>query len=114
MAAPPLPPDVTGSNAGGRPSLSEFSAADTALTCEQIAAERVRISETMAADTARIDGNRTRNQVAGYVGALSLVTLPVLGATEGNYAEKDDIKRLYARHDALIRLAAVKTCPPEK
>jgi hypothetical protein len=105
---PPLPPDTTSVNRTQALTLGDFSASDAAMRCDDITAERRTNAEAMKAANDRIEGNRTQNQVAGYLGALFLV--PYL-ATEGNYAEKDQIIQLYQRHDTLIRLASVKHCP---
>ncbi|MGO8915054.1 MAG: hypothetical protein ACLQJR_04020 [Stellaceae bacterium] len=106
--APPLPPDTTSVNRMQELTLGDFSASDAAMSCDDVAAERRTNAAAMKAANDRIEGNRTQNQVAGYLGALFLV--PYL-ATEGNYAEKDQITQLYQRHDTLIRLASVKHCP---
>ena len=104
-SAPPLPANVK------PPALAEFSANDANLTCEQIGAERARIHQQMAADNSHIDENRTRNQVATYAALVSTIGLLALPVTEGNSAEKKDLKQLYDRQDLLIRLAAAKACP---
>ncbi len=61
----------------------------------------------MHADNGKIEGNRTRNQIAGYFGALYLVPLV---AMEANDPEKKDLVALYARRDVLIKLNTVKGC----
>lgn len=109
--APALPPDTTAVNRSHTVTLAEFSQTDQALSCEQIVIERRSIDAEMQAANGRIEANRTRNQVAGYFGALYIV--PYV-ATEGNYAEKDEIARLYQRRDTLLKLGAVKACPTEK
>lgn len=106
-SAPPLPADTTSLNRTQSLSLDAFSKEDAARSCEQIAAERHEVESRMQEDNRRIEGNRTRNQVAGYFGALAVVPLV---ATEGNEAEREEITRLYGRQDTLIKLAAVKGC----
>jgi hypothetical protein len=107
-SAPALPPDTTSANAATHAKLEDFSSADAALTCADINAEGASIESRMQADTGKVEGNRTRNQIAGYFGALYLV--PLL-AMEPNDPEKKDIAKLYARRDILIKLSVVKSCP---
>jgi hypothetical protein len=105
---PPLPPDTTSVNRMRSLSASDFSAGDIAMSCGDINAERLTNAAAMKAANDRIEGNRTQNQIAGYLGGMLL--LPYL-ATEGNYAEKAEITQLYQRHDTLIELATLKHCP---
>lgn len=105
--APPLPTDTTSVNRTQSITLNAFSTDDAALSCDEIATERRVIDKQMRATNGQIEGNRTQNQVAGYFGALLVVPLI---ATEGNQAERDQITKLYARQDILIKLAAVKSC----
>lgn len=107
-SAPTLPADTTSIDRQSTVALSDFPAKDQAMSCQDIAAERQMIENGKAAANSEIEGNRTRNQVAGYLGGLYV--LPLL-ATENNTAEKDKIAVLYQRQDTLIRLAAVKHCP---
>src|SRR5258708_4939852 len=102
------PPDTTSINRSRAVSLDEFNAADRALGCDDIAAERWQIAQSMQEANGRIEGNRTRNEVAGYFGTLFL--LPYM-ATENNDAEKDQITHLYARQDTLIKLTGAHGCP---
>jgi hypothetical protein len=106
---PPLPADTTSVDSASRVTLKDFTAADAALSCTQIADERRRIAADMATANHNIEANRHDNQVAGFIGA-TVVPLGYLG-TEGNYADKEAIQRLYARQDVLIKLAGVKSCP---
>jgi hypothetical protein len=106
-SAPSLPPDTTGLNRQRELRLEEFAKEDAALSCDEIAGQRQTLAAEMRAANERIEANRKQNQVAGYFGALFLV--PYV-ATEGNYAEKDAVTRLYARQDTLIRLATAKGC----
>lgn len=106
--APALPPDTTSENAASHAKLEDFSPADAAMSCSEIAAEGVSIESKMQADTGKVEANRTRNQIAGYFAALYLV--PIV-ATEANSQEKKDIAKLYERRDVLIKLSVVKSCP---
>jgi hypothetical protein len=106
-SAPALPPDTTGSTAQHHVSASDFSAADGALTCDQIGAERASLKSRIDTANANIAANRSSNQAATYVGAF--VPLAYIG-TEGNYADKDAIKAAYARQDVLNKLAVFKNC----
>ena len=108
-SAPELPPDTTSLNRTKSLSLADFSASDAAMSCDAINAERVANATAIQQANGPIEDNRTRNQVAGYLGALFLV--PYL-ATDNNNAEKEQIRQLYSRHDTLITLAGVKHCPP--
>jgi hypothetical protein len=105
--APTLPPDTTSVNRTQSLALADFTTADQALSCDQIAAGLRSIDGEMQAANARIEANRVQNEVAGYFGVLYLVPLV---ATEGNYAEKDEISRLYQRRDTLVKLAVLKAC----
>jgi hypothetical protein len=106
-SAPKLPPDTTSINRSRTLTITDFAEPDRALSCEAIGSERRQIADAVAAANARIEANRTKNQVAGYFGGLFIV--PAL-ATEGNYADKDEIARLSQRKDTLIQLASVKGC----
>lgn len=106
-SAPPLPDDTTSVNRAQTITLDAFSKEDAGLSCDQIAAERQGIDAQMREANGKIEDNRTQNQVAGYFGSMLLVPL---AATEGNQAEKDQIKQLYGRQDTLIKLATVKGC----
>jgi hypothetical protein len=106
--APKLPPDTTSINRSHALTLEDFTVQDRTLTCDQIGEERSRIADKMQATNGRIEANRTRNQVAGYIGALTVVGWL---ATDNNDDEKDQIAKLYERQDTLIKLAAVKNCP---
>jgi hypothetical protein len=106
-SAPSLPPDTTSVNRSRTLTLADFAEADRTLSCDAIGNERRQIADTVAAANARIEANRTKNQVAGYFAGLFIV--PAI-ATEGNYAEKDEIARLSQRKDTLIQLASVKGC----
>ena len=106
--APPLPPDTTSLNRTRDVAASDFSPTDMAMTCSDITAERKTNAAAMKGANDSIEGNRTRNEVATYLGSMFLV--PYL-ATEGNQAEKDQITQLYQRRDTLIKLAGLKHCP---
>jgi hypothetical protein len=106
-SAPDLPPDTTGTTAQHHATASDFTAADNALSCDQIAAERNALKTKIDTANANIAANRSTNQAATYVGAL--VPLAYIG-TEGNYADKDAIKAAYARQDVLSKLSVVKGC----
>jgi hypothetical protein len=108
-SAPALPPDTTSLHRQRELSAADFTREDTALSCDDIVAERQRNDEAMRSAHQRIELNRKNNQVAGYIGAV--IFPPAYLATEGNYAEKDEIQRLYGRQDTLIKLAAFRACP---
>ena len=79
------------------------------MSCDDIAAEWRKTTDAMHTANGMIEANRTRNQIAGYFAALYLV--PVV-FTVNNDKEKDEIATLYERHDMLIKLAALRHCPP--
>lgn len=106
-SAPPLPLDATSVNRVQSLALSSFTKEDAALSCDQIVAERQQIDVALAQNNEQIEGNRTRNQVAGYFGALFVIPLV---AIDNNGAEKDEITRFYARRDILVKLGTVKGC----
>jgi hypothetical protein len=106
--APKLPPDTTSVNRSRALTLDDFSEQDRTLNCDQIAGERRQIAEDMQAANGRIEANRTRNQIAGYLGATLVVGWL---ATDNNDSEKEQIAKLYERQDTLIKLAGVKNCP---
>jgi hypothetical protein len=110
-AAPDLPTDTTSVNRKQSVTLDSFSAEDRALSCDQIADERARTVAAREEAVGKIEGNRTRNQVAGYLG--SAVALPIWLATDQNDAEKQQIVALYQRQDALSKLAVAKGCPTQ-
>jgi phage shock protein A len=103
-SAPALPADTTGTTSLGHVSAADFTVEDMKLSCGQIRTERSDLKAQMDQANANIRANRTRNQVAAYIGG------PALLATEGNYADKDAIKAAYARQDILDKLAVLKGC----
>lgn len=107
-SAPPLPTDTTGTNRVETQSLWDFPVSDGAMSCNAIADEMKANADKMDADNAAIQSNRQGNEIAGYLGGMYI--LPLV-ATEGNYAEKDDITLLQNRQDVLRKLIAVKKCP---
>jgi hypothetical protein len=107
-SAPPLPTDTTAVNRQSIVTLNDFSAADAAMNCTNIVAERKSNQENIDKNNKAIEANRTQNQVAGVFGSLFIV--PYI-ATEGNYSEKDSIEALNKRQDILLKLSAVKHCP---
>ena len=82
------------------------------MSCDDIAAERRQIAAAMATANTAVDANRTRNEVAVGVFSLGGILAPALLATESNDAEKSQIAKLYEHRDTLIKLAALKRCPP--
>jgi hypothetical protein len=106
-SAPALPPDTTSINRSRPLTLDDFTPQARAMSCADIALERQKISNAMKTANTAIEGNRTRNQVAGYFAALAF--FPIV-ATENNDAEKDEITKLYKRQDLLIQLGALKHC----
>jgi hypothetical protein len=101
-SAPPLPPAADASGANG------IAASDLSLDCPRVAQEVETIDARMREANRKIEGERTRNQVVGYFAAVAFA--PLVLATEQNQAEKDLVRSLYARRDALMRVAAQKGC----
>lgn len=112
-APPDLPADTTSVNHTDSITLADFSKADAALSCDQIADERQQIVATMTNDNSRIESNRTRNEDALYVGGLfgAVGLLAAAPFTDSNDPERSEITNLYQRRDTLIKLAEVKHCP---
>jgi len=110
--APPLPPDTTSINRARDLTLEDFTPEARAMSCDQIADERIQIARAMMDANSKVAGNRTRNQTAvGFVSFGGLVMAPALLATDSNTPEKDQITALYQRQDTLIKLATLKHCP---
>lgn len=106
--APPLPADTTSVNRAHDTTLADFPPSDQALSCADIADQQRQIAAEMQADNSAIEGNRTRNQVAGYLTVWFI--LPAFAMAPDNSA-RDDVNRLYGRRDTLLKLAALKACP---
>ena len=107
MSAPALPPDTTGTNRQQSLTVNDFTPADLAVSCKNIAAERAKNAAKIKADNKAIQADRRSNEIATYLGIFTVI--PYL-ATEGNYAEKDQITALDHRQDKLMELAAFKKC----
>lgn len=105
----PLPPDTTGVNRQHSLSLDSFPSADRALTCAELDAERKANDQRMAADAQAIAGNRVYNERVGY--AAGVVAAPLWLATDSNSRERDEIRTLTMRNDALRQLVTLKACP---
>ena len=110
--APPLPSDTTSINRTRDLTLEDFTPEARAMTCDQIADERLQIARAMRDANDKIAGNRTRNQIAaGFFDFGGLIMAPALLATDSNTPEKDQLTALYQRQDTLIKLAGLKHCP---
>jgi hypothetical protein len=105
----PLPPDTTGVNRQQSLSPDAFTSADRALGCADLAAERQANDQKMTADRQAIDSNRTRNEKIGY--AAAAVAPPLWLAAEQNTPERNEVRTLTLRDDALRQLATLKGCP---
>ena len=107
--APALPADTTAVNSTRTLSLADFTAEDAVLACDQIQAERRRIAEAMQAANQRVAADRAQNQAAGYF--LGVLYFAPYAASQGTtHPQKDEISRLYARQDTLIKLATFRRC----
>lgn len=106
--APPLPADTTSVNRAHDITLADFPPSDQALSCAEIADQQRQISAEMQTDNSTIEGNRTRNQVAGYLTVWFI--LPAFAMAPDN-STRNDIGRLYGRRDTLLKLAELKACP---
>lgn len=110
--APPLPPDTTSIDRTQQLSLSDFTPAAQAMTCDQIAAERASIAADMQQANDKIASDRTRNETAAGIADLTGVFgLPALLATDSDTSAKNQITALYQRQDTLIKLGDLKHCP---
>src|SRR5689334_16583498 len=74
-SAPTLPPDTTSINRSRSLAVEDFTPQARAMSCTDIALERQKISNAMKTANAVIEGNRTRNQIAGYFAALYIVPI---------------------------------------
>lgn len=103
-----LPPDYGSVDARQTASLAEFSAEDRALDCKTIDEERVRIQAAADRMTRSIQGNRSSNQTAGYIGGVLFP--PALFLMDMDEQQKNQIDTLQKRDDTLIKLKFVKKC----
>ncbi|MBI3512995.1 MAG: hypothetical protein HY060_02875 [Proteobacteria bacterium] len=107
--APPLPADTTAVNSTRTLTSADFTADDAALRCDQIQAERRRVSEAMQAANQRVAADRAQNQAAGYF--LGVLYFAPYAASQGStHPQKEELGRLYARQDTLIKLATFRRC----
>ncbi len=107
--APPLPADTTAVNSTRTLTLADFTAEDATLSCDQVQAERRRVAEAMQAANARVAADRAQNQAAGYF--LGVLYFAPYAASQGStHPQKDEMARLYARQDTLIKLATFRRC----
>lgn len=110
--APPLPPDTTSVDRTQQLSLSDFTPAAQAMTCDQIAVERATIAAEMQSANDQIASNRARNETAvGVADLTGVFGLPALLATDSDTSAKSQIALLYQRQDTLIKLGDLKHCP---
>ncbi len=105
--APDLPPDYASVNAPNQLEARDFSTADLAKSCTEIAAERAELEKLNRLAQAEIQGDRTQNQVAGYFAALFI--LPVV-AVDTNEKQVALLDRNQVRIDNLRRLSHFKDC----
>lgn len=99
-SAPDLPPQSD-------PATIRLSAGEAAMSCADIAsAIDVRRTERETL-TAEIHGNRQRNQVAGYLGALFIVPLV---AAENNTGEKSRLDEIQSELDRLYAVNRARRC----
>ena len=108
--APDLPPDYGSQSPELELSEELFADEDLALSCAAIADERSAIVAEAREMESIVEGNRARNQAAGYFGIFFILPL---GAAEVNEAEKTRLDELQARWDQLVMLERFKTCPVE-
>lgn len=108
--APDLPPDYGSQSPELELSEELFADEDLALSCTAIADERSAIIAEAREMESIVEGNRTRNQAAGYFGLFFILPL---GAAEVNEAEKARLDELQARWDQLAMLSRFKACPSE-
>jgi len=105
-SAPDLPPDYGSVNAS-RQTLASFPAHMRNLNCAQIASREADLEARNQKAEEIIKSNRTRNQVAGYLGALYLV--PVV-AIENDEDQKALLDKNQREVDQLKQLQRVKRC----
>ncbi len=106
-SAPELPPDYGSVNAQAQLSAADFAESDLRMTCGDIVSEQEDMTREARNLTGVIEGNRGRNQIAGYFGGLFL--FPLLAVKE-NPAEKRKLDTMQARWDTLTQLKRFKQC----
>jgi hypothetical protein len=98
--APDLPADI----AVDTPRLS---LAEQAMSCDAADAMLAELQNERTVMTGMIEGNRRKNQTAGYLGALFLVPLV---AIEQNEAEKRRLDEIQTELDRLYVVRRAKAC----
>ena len=104
-SAPPLPPDTTSVNRTQELRREDFNAETLALSCDQLSAERRKVSQAIGRANKQIEASHGANQASAY-----LMGLGIPSYINGNYTERTAIAQLYARQDQLIRLQTLQRC----
>lgn len=99
-SAPDLPPQASAASVVLSPVEARFS-------CDQIDGAITALQAERDQLTSVIQGNRQRNQTAGYLGALFIVPLV---ATESNDAEKKRLDEIQAETDRLYAVRRARSC----
>lgn len=106
-SAPDLPVSRIGKSDAEVQKLLNINAADLAMECPALDAALAKVNEAIDDNELVIKGDRTKNQIVGYLGALFI--LPVIG-TENNDEAKENLEKLQVRKDQLYYLKSRKAC----
>lgn len=84
-----------------------MTAEDKLLTCPELSSQEQQVREAMDVNEALIEGDRTKNQVAGYFASFLLFPLV---AVENNTDAKENLFRLQNRLDQIQYLQKFNAC----
>ncbi len=106
-SAPDLP--VTRANKSDAEILKllHINEADLIMKCPELGSALLKVNEAIDDNELVIKGDRRKNQIVGYLGALFI--LPVIGA-ENNGEAKENLENLQVRKDQLYYLKSRKDC----
>ena len=80
---------------------------DLSKACIELDTELAKVNEAIEDNELVIKGDRKKNQIVGYLGALFI--FPAIAA-ENNDEAKENLETLQARKDQLYYLKSRKTC----
>ncbi|MBO6825909.1 MAG: hypothetical protein JJ879_06890 [Sneathiella sp.] len=106
-SAAPLPPSISENSPQQVEASLGITSEDKQLSCQELTSQENQLREAVEVNKSVIAGERTRNQVAGYFGALFLIPLV---AVENNSDAKENLLRLQTRLDQIQYLQKLNTC----
>ncbi|MBO0334091.1 hypothetical protein J0X12_10720 [Sneathiella sp. CAU 1612] len=80
---------------------------DLSKVCEELDSELTKVNEAIEDNELVIKGDRVKNQIVGYLGALFI--FPAFGA-DNNDEAKENLSNLQFRKDQLYYLKSRKSC----